>query len=111
MKITSGTIVRIVLLVVAIVNQILTTTGHSILPIDNETISETVSLLFTIVVSLIAAWKNNSITKEAREADEVLRMLKKKNKVKVELEDGTTYIFGDNTVETESNESGDDDDE
>lgn len=75
-KVTASTITRTVILVLALVNQILTSTGHAILPIKDETVTEVVSVAFTIVTSLVAWWKNNSFTKNAIKADKVLKNLK-----------------------------------
>ena len=71
------TIVRTVVLVVALVNQALTLSGHSILPISDEQISEVITLVFTVGASLWAWWKNNSFTKNAIEAHKVLDQLKR----------------------------------
>lgn len=71
------TIVRTVVLVVALVNQALTLSGHSILPISDEQISEVITLVFTVGASLWTWWKNNSFTKNAIEADKVLDQLKR----------------------------------
>ena len=70
------TIVRTVILIYALLNQILTMTGHSILPVGEEQLTELVSVGFTVVVSLIAWWKNNSFTAEAIEADKYLEQLR-----------------------------------
>lgn len=75
-KITSGTIIRTIVLIVALINQILTSTGHSIIPITDEQIDSVVSIIFTIVASVIAWWKNNSFTKAAIEADNTMKNLK-----------------------------------
>lgn len=71
------TVLRTVLLVLALVNQILTSSGHAILPFDDETVTELVSLLFTITTSVIAWWKNNSFTDNAVKADNYLKDLRK----------------------------------
>ncbi len=71
-KISKDTIVRTVLLFVALVNQLLTATGHSVLPFDDDTITEIVSALFTAVTAIAAWWKNNSFTLPALKADKVL---------------------------------------
>ena len=76
MAIKKETIIRTVVLVLALVNQILTSMGYSIIPIDDDMITELLSLLFTIGASLWAWWKNNSFTKNAIEADKVLEELK-----------------------------------
>ena len=74
------TIIRTVVLVLAFVNQILTSTGHSLIPISDEEITELISLVFTIGASVWAWWKNNSFTKNAIEADKVLKDLNNKKK-------------------------------
>lgn len=76
MKIKTETIVRTVVLLLALVNQILESTGHSVIPITDDQVSEILTLAFTIGASLWAWWKNNSFTKNAIEADEVLKRLK-----------------------------------
>lgn len=70
-KISAGTIARTIALVLALINQILTTTGHPVIPISDETITELISLCATIVASVIAWWKNNSFTQAALAGDEV----------------------------------------
>lgn len=78
-KITSGTIIRTIVLIVALINQILTSTGRSIIPITDEQIDSVVSIIFTIVASIVAWWKNNSFTKAAIEADNTMKNLKSSN--------------------------------
>ena len=73
MTITKGTIARTIVLILALINQILTATGRSVIPIDSETITELISAAFTIVASVIAWWKNNSFTKKAIAADSYLK--------------------------------------
>lgn len=75
MKIEAGTIIRTVLLVVALVNQVLTITGHSVLPVSDEQLTELISTIFTVVTALIAWWKNNSFTSKAIAADEYKKSL------------------------------------
>lgn len=70
------TIIRTVILILALVNQILTISGHSIIPVGEETVTELISVAFTVVTALIAWWKNNSFTKEAIEADKYLEDLR-----------------------------------
>lgn len=72
----TGTIIRTVCLALALINQILTATGHNIIPIDDETLSQLISALATVITAVIAWWKNNSITKEARAADAFMHALK-----------------------------------
>lgn len=77
-KISTGTIIRTVVLALALINQILTSTGHSPIPIDDDTVTELLSLLITVITSVIAWWKNNSFTQNAILADEVLQELREK---------------------------------
>lgn len=79
MNISNGTIIRTVLLILALVNQILTVMGITPLPIEDEQITQLLSLAFTIGTSIWAWWKNNSFTVEAVKADEYLKSLKNKN--------------------------------
>ena len=76
LKTKMDTIIRLVILVLALVNQILTSTGHSVLPIDNEMATQIITLLFTAIASIVAYWKNNSWTQAAKQADEYLKTLK-----------------------------------
>ena len=75
-KVSVGTIVRTVLLMLALVNQILTATGHSIIPISDETITQLITNVATIVTALIAWWKNNSFTKAALAGDATMKLFK-----------------------------------
>jgi len=69
MEITVGTIARTLILFLALINQLLSASGHAVIPIENETIEAMVSTAATIVFALIAWWKNNSFTKAARLGD------------------------------------------
>lgn len=73
MNITSGTIARTIILVLALINQLLTATGHSVINISDESINTLISTGFTIVTAVITWWKNNSFTQSALKADEVMR--------------------------------------
>ncbi len=74
------TLIRTVLLVLALVNQALAIAGKSPLPIENEAVELWISMAWTGIASLIAWWKNNSVTKEAKQADEYLKELKQLKK-------------------------------
>ena len=75
-KISPGTIARTICLALALINQILTATGHSIIPIDDETVQALVSTAATVITTLISWWKNNSFTQAAIEADIFMKQLK-----------------------------------
>lgn len=77
MKIKTGTIVRTIILIVALVNQVLSIIGKPVLPITDEQIEQIVTLVITIVAALWNWWKNNSYTKAAIEGDQLMNKLKK----------------------------------
>lgn len=61
----------------ALVNQILSATGHAIIPIENAEVEQLVTSMITVVTALVSWWKNNSFTTAAIEADKELNRLKK----------------------------------
>ena len=73
--ITSGTWLRTIVLVLAIVNQVLVAFGKSPLPVNDDTAAELISGIFTSLSAAWAWWGNNSITEEAQQADEYLEEL------------------------------------
>lgn len=81
------TIIRTVCLVLALVNQCLTMTGHSPLPIEDEQVQEFLSLVFTVAASVWAWWKNNSFTEAAIAADDVMHVLKKDGATEIKIEE------------------------
>ena len=74
------TIVRTIVLALALINQIFAIVGIPQLNIDDDTIYQAVTLIVTIVSSVWAWWKNNSFTRAARAADETMIALKNQNK-------------------------------
>lgn len=66
-KISAATITRFILLLLALINQVLSVTGHSILPIDEAQVETLVSTLFTIGAALVGYWYDNDITEQAIE--------------------------------------------
>lgn len=78
-KITKGTIMRTAILVLALVNQVLTMFEISPMPIDNDTVTDLISIVWTVAASIAAWWKNNSFTKKAIAADKELNILKKES--------------------------------
>lgn len=75
-NITSGTVARTIILALALVNQLLSVTGHAVLPIEDAQIETLVSTIWTVVAALVAWWKNNSLTTAAIEADGIMKDLK-----------------------------------
>lgn len=78
MSVKLETIIRTVVLALALTNQILVSFGVNVIPISDEQISELISLAFTIGASVWSWWKNNSFTKNAIEADNYLEELNHK---------------------------------
>lgn len=75
-NVRSDTIIRTVVLALALVNQILTVMGYAPLPLADEEVTELLSLVFTTAASLWAWWKNNSFTTAAIQADAYMAALK-----------------------------------
>lgn len=75
MKVNKETIVRTIILVVALVNQALTAFGKNPLPFSDEELYTGLTLVFTVGATLWAWWKNNSFTKNAIAADEYKNQL------------------------------------
>lgn len=80
LKISKGTVIRTTLLVLAILNNFLVLFGKSPLPIEDETVEEVISFLFTTGAALAAWWKNNSFTDAALKGDAVMRQIKERDK-------------------------------
>lgn len=75
-KISAGTVARTAVLALALVNQVLTVTGHNVINVSNDDINTLVSTGFTIAAAVTAWWKNNSFSKEAIAADRLMKKLK-----------------------------------
>lgn len=78
MKVSASTIARTGVLALALVNQILSATGHHVIPIEDAQIETLVSTGFTVVAALVSWWKNNSFTAAALKGDEAMKEAKKK---------------------------------
>lgn len=70
------TLARTAALALALTNQVLSATGHRVLPIESAELEQLVSTGLTIATALVSWWKNNSFTPEAIEADDFLCQLK-----------------------------------
>lgn len=77
MKIESATIVRTIVLLLALINQCLVMAGKPVIPIEDATVEAVVTGLFTIGAAVWSWWKNNSFTKAAIEGDKVMKEIKK----------------------------------
>ena len=75
MKISAGTISRTIILLLALINQVLTVFGYNIIDKSDDTVNTLTATAFTAAAAVCAWWKNNSFTKNAIRADEVLKKL------------------------------------
>lgn len=80
-KIETGTIIRTICLALALINQMLVMSGHSVIPIEDANVEALVTNLATVIAALVTWWKNNSYTKAAIAGDATMKELKAQNKV------------------------------
>jgi len=76
-NITAGTIARTICLALALTNQVLSATGHAVLPIEDAQVETLVTTGLTVAASVAAWWKNNSFTPAARIGDQHMKAAKK----------------------------------
>ena len=76
MKISKGTIVRTTMIIIVILNIILKHFGFSIINISENEILSIFEMIIEVATIIVTFWKNNSFTKEAIKADELLKILK-----------------------------------
>ena len=74
------TIIRTIVLILALANQALAICGKEKIPVTDDEIYQLVTLIITIGSALWAWWKNNSFTLPAIKADEYLAKLRKEMK-------------------------------
>ena len=75
-NIEKGTVIRSIVLALALINQLLIACGKSPIEIGEEDITILVSTIATVASAIWAWWKNNSFTKNAIRADKFLDDLK-----------------------------------
>ncbi len=75
-KISTGTLARTAVLLLALTNQVLSALGKPVLPIESQTVEQLVTAGITAVTALISWWNNNSFTAAAIQADAELERLK-----------------------------------
>ena len=75
-SISKGTWARTVLIILALVNQGLTLANKNPLPFSDQELENFVSYAFTSISALIAWWKNNSFTANAKTAQDILKAQK-----------------------------------
>lgn len=65
--------VRTIALIIALINLILYLCGKNQITVEAETVWGYITTIVTVVTSMCAWWKNNSVTPEARIGDEYMR--------------------------------------
>lgn len=80
MTVKASTITRTICLFLALINQLLSASGHAVLPIEDGQVEVLVTTFITLGVALWNWWKNNSFTKHAIAADNYMAELKKSAK-------------------------------
>ena len=79
-KVKPDTIIRTIILIIALANQVLAIMGKQAIPVTEDEVYQLVTLLITIGAALWSWWKNNSFTLPAIKADEYLAKLRKEMK-------------------------------
>lgn len=73
LHVKADTIARTVVLFLALANQVMLSLGWSPIEVDEDNVYTLISTVATLVTAVWAWWKNNSFTKAAIKADEVLK--------------------------------------
>lgn len=76
MKISKGTIVRTVMLIIVLLNMILKHFGIDVINVSENEVLSVLEMLIEIATIIVTFWKNNSFTQNAIKADEFLKTLK-----------------------------------
>ena len=76
MKVKTETIIRTVVLILALANQVLAIYGKDKIPVTEDEVYQLVTLIVTIGSAIWAWWKNNSFTQPAIKADEYMEKLR-----------------------------------
>lgn len=76
MKISKGTIVRTVMLVIVLINFVLERFGIDVISTDESVVLATVEALIEVATVVVAWWYNNSFSKKARKAQQFLEELR-----------------------------------
>ena len=77
-NVSIGTIARTACLALALTNQVLSATGHPVLPIEDSQLESLITTGLTMAASIAAWWKNNSFTPAAMIGDEHMKQAKGK---------------------------------
>lgn len=80
MKVSAGTIARTIILALALINQVLTATGHNVINVSDEDINTLISTIFTVGAAIVAWWKTNGFTKAGIKGEQYIKELKAESK-------------------------------
>lgn len=75
-NVKADTWARLIVLVVALANQVLAIFGKGQIAIAENDIYQLCSIVATVISAFAAMWKNNSFTQEAQVADDIMKDLK-----------------------------------
>lgn len=75
-KISSGTVARTIVLMLALINQVFAIMGKGTIDIAEEDVYQLCSIVATIVTAAIAWWKNNSFSAAAIAGDDTKAAVK-----------------------------------
>ena len=76
MKVKTDTIIRTIVLIIALANQFLAMFGREAFPVTEDQVYQIVTIIVTVGASVWAWWKNNSFTANAIRADEILENMR-----------------------------------
>lgn len=79
-NVSKGTIIRTAVLLLALVNTSLQLAGFEVLPFTPDEVEVGITVILNVGAALSAWYKNNSFSKEAIEADVIMREEKAKSK-------------------------------
>lgn len=85
--ITPSAITRVLVLVVALVNTILQMCGINALPITNDDISNVVSIVFLIIMTLYTTYKNLNVSSASQIAQNITDSIKNGELVAEDVEE------------------------
>ena len=94
--VTAEAVTGIALLVLALINAVLQMFGMNVLPIQNDDISNIVSVIFLIVTAAWNTWKNRNFTKASQEAQALTDMIKNGEILNDQIEDVIQKFKDDN---------------
>lgn len=76
MKISKGTIIRTILILIALINIGLKHFGYDLIDVSESEVAEVIEYIIELSIVIVGFWKNNSYTENAIKADEFLKDLK-----------------------------------